>query len=150
MLGKRNGPDYLSEASALARPQENGPGQSASVTGPVRPNGQGSENEPPAIRTEAESAPEHYDLKKQILAALIESIDITLLVEMEADRARKEIREIVRDIVSAKKAVISTAEQERLLDDVCNDVLGYGPLEPLLARDDIADIMVNGANTIFI
>ena len=45
---------------------------------------------------------------------------------------------------------MSIAEQEELLEDICNDVLGYGPLEPLLARDDIADIMVNGANTTFI
>ena len=41
---------------------------------------------------------------------------------------------------------MSISEQEELLDDICNDVLGYGPLEPLLARDDIADIMVNGAD----
>ena len=45
---------------------------------------------------------------------------------------------------------MSIAEQEELLDDICNDVLGYGPLEPLLARDDIADIMVNGAGRTFI
>ena len=45
---------------------------------------------------------------------------------------------------------MSIAEQEELLEDICNDVLGYGPLEPLLARDDIADIMVNGAGTTFI
>ncbi len=45
---------------------------------------------------------------------------------------------------------MSIAEQEELLDDICNDVLGYGPLEPLLARDDIADIMVNGADTVYI
>ena len=45
---------------------------------------------------------------------------------------------------------MSISEQEELLDDICNDVLGYGPLEPLLARDDIADIMVNGAGTIYI
>jgi pilus assembly protein CpaF len=45
---------------------------------------------------------------------------------------------------------MSIAEQESLLDDICNDVLGYGPLEPLLARDDIADVMVNGANSVFI
>ncbi len=44
---------------------------------------------------------------------------------------------------------MSIAEQEELLEDICNDVLGYGPLEPLLARDDIADIMVNGANATF-
>ena len=45
---------------------------------------------------------------------------------------------------------MSIAEQEELLEDICNDVLGYGPLEPLLARDDIADIMVNGADTTYI
>ena len=45
---------------------------------------------------------------------------------------------------------MSIAEQEELLEDICNDVLGYGPLEPLLARDDIADIMVNGARHVYI
>ncbi len=46
--------------------------------------------------------------------------------------------------------MLSIAEQEDLLDDICNDVLGFGPLEPLLARDDIADIMVNGPTRCFI
>jgi pilus assembly protein CpaF len=45
---------------------------------------------------------------------------------------------------------MSAAEQRVLLEDICNDILGYGPLEPLLARDDIADIMVNGSKKIFI
>jgi pilus assembly protein CpaF len=45
---------------------------------------------------------------------------------------------------------MSIAEQEELLEGVCNDVLGYGPLEPLLVRDDISDIMVNGADTTYI
>ncbi|TIW76284.1 MAG: CpaF family protein, partial [Mesorhizobium sp.] len=45
---------------------------------------------------------------------------------------------------------MSIAEQEELLEDICNDVLGYGPLEPLLARDDIADIMVNGSKNVYI
>ncbi len=64
--------------------------------------------------------------------------------------AREEIRDIVREIVAIKNVVMSIAEQEELLEDICNDVLGYGPLEPLLARDEIADIMVNGANTTYI
>jgi pilus assembly protein CpaF len=56
----------------------------------------------------------------------------------------------VSEIIALKNVVMSIAEQEELLDDICNDVLGYGPLEPLLARDDIADIMVNGAGRTFI
>src|SRR3974390_1237220 len=42
------------------------------------------------------------------------------------------------------------SEQEELLDDICNDVLGFGPLEPVLARDDISDVMVNGATTVYV
>ncbi len=45
---------------------------------------------------------------------------------------------------------MSISEQEELLDDICNDVLGYGPLEPVLARDDVSDVMVNGATTVYV
>ncbi len=93
---------------------------------------------------------EYYALKAQVFAALIEAIDVAQLGKMDVDQAREAIGEIVRDIVTAKKLVMSIAEQDELLDDICNDVLGYGPLEPLLARDDIADIMVNGADTVYI
>ncbi|MCB1496737.1 MAG: CpaF family protein, partial [Bauldia sp.] len=58
--------------------------------------------------------------------------------------------DIVNDIIALKNIVMSIAEQEDLFEDICNDVLGLGPLEPLLARDEIADIMVNGATDCFI
>jgi pilus assembly protein CpaF len=93
---------------------------------------------------------EYYGLKAQIFTALIEAIDVAELARMDHQQARQAISEIVHDIVVAKKVVISVAEQDELLQDICNDVLGYGPLEPLLARDDIADIMVNGADTVYI
>ena len=64
--------------------------------------------------------------------------------------AREEIRNIVNEIIAIKNIAMSIAEQEDLLDDICNDVLGYGPLEPLLARDEIANIMVNGSGTVYI
>jgi pilus assembly protein CpaF len=93
---------------------------------------------------------EYYELKTQIFGALIDTIDLSQLSKMDMDQAREEIRDIVNDIITVKNVVMSIAEQEELLEDICNDVLGYGPLEPLLARDDIADIMVNGADRIFI
>jgi pilus assembly protein CpaF len=98
----------------------------------------------------ARKSDEYYELKTQVFAALIEAIDVAQLTKMDAEGARGAIGEIVNEIVSVKKIVMSIAEQDELLQDICNDVLGYGPLEPLLARDDIADIMVNGANTVYI
>lgn len=99
----------------------------------------------PAPRSET-----YYEVKATIFGALIEAIDLSQLARLDADAAREEIRDIVNEIIAIKNIVMSIAEQEELLDDICNDVLGYGPLEPLLARDDIDDIMVNGADTIYV
>src|SRR5262245_29486395 len=93
---------------------------------------------------------EYYDVKTTVFNALIDTIDLTQLSKLDPEAAREEIRDIVSEIVAIKNVVMSIAEQEELLEDICNDVLGYGPLEPLLARDDIADIMVNGAETCYI
>ena len=93
---------------------------------------------------------EYYDVKTTVFNALIDTIDLTQLAKLDSAAARDEIRDIVSEIIQIKNVVMSIAEQEELLEDICNDVLGYGPLEPLLARDDIADIMVNGAATTFI
>ena len=93
---------------------------------------------------------DYYQIKSTIFNALIDTIDLAQLAQLDPDSAREEIRDIVNEIISIKAVVMSIAEQEHLLQDICNDVLGYGPLEPLLARDDIADIRVNGANRVFI
>jgi len=92
----------------------------------------------------------YYDTKSQVFSALIDTIDLSQLAKLDGESAREEIRDIVNDIITIKNLALSIAEQEELLDDICNDVLGYGPLEPLLARDDIADIMVNGSGMTYI
>ncbi len=112
------------------------------------------EPEPASVEEKRKPAPDrpavYYDLKKEIFSALLEAIDVTQLSLMEAEEARQEIRSIAGDILAAKKAVVSAAAQDEMVEEICNDVLGYGPLEPLLARDDIADIMVNGSDPIYI
>ena len=92
----------------------------------------------------------YYDVKSLIFSALIDTIDLSQLAKLDVDSAREEIRDVVSEIIALKNVVMSIAEQEELLEDICNDVLGYGPLEPLLARDDIADVMVNGADKTYI
>jgi pilus assembly protein CpaF len=103
-----------------------------------------------APATEQRRSDEYYVTKSTIFGALIEAIDLSQLSKLDAEHAREEIRDIVNEIIAIKNVVMSISEQEDLLEDICNDVLGYGPLEPLLARDDIADIMVNGAMRTFI
>jgi len=100
--------------------------------------------------TDSRHSEAYYETKGTIFGALIEAIDLAQLAKLDSESAREEIRDIINEIIAIKAIVMSISEQEELLDDICNDVLGYGPLEPLLARDDIADIMVNGANTTYI
>ncbi len=93
---------------------------------------------------------EYYETKATIFNALFETIDVTALAGMQMDKAREEIRTIVDEIIAIRNVRLSVAEQNQLITEICDDILGYGPLEPLLARDDIADIMVNGAKHVFI
>ena len=102
------------------------------------------------IPQDTRKSDEYYQTKSMIFGALIEAIDLAQLSRLDAEAAREEIRDIVNEIIALKNVVMSISEQEELLDDICNDVLGYGPLEPLLARDDIADVMVNGAGRTYI
>ncbi len=96
------------------------------------------------------SSDTYYETKATIFNALFETIDVSALAGMEPDRAREEIRTIVDEIIAIRNVRLSVSEQNQLITEICDDILGYGPLEPLLARDDIADIMVNGAKHVFI
>ena len=155
MFGRRNGEQKVSRpatapveapqtevAAAPPQPAQPAPVMEAPIQADPSPRaGEG----PSKPRSE-----EYYDVKTTVFNALIDTIDLTQLAKLDSDAAREEIRDIVSEIIQIKNVVMSIAEQEELLEDICNDVLGYGPLEPLLARDDIADIMVNGAETTFI
>jgi pilus assembly protein CpaF len=111
----------------------------------------GANHQPaPPTASDSRKSDTYYEVKGAIFGALIEAIDLAQLAKLDVDSAREEIRDIVNEIIAIKNIVMSISEQEELLDDICNDVLGYGPLEPLLARDDIADVMVNGSGTVYI
>src|SRR5262245_27942502 len=126
-------------AAPAAKPLEQKPAPKSAAPAPATPQ------DSPRRHSE-----EYYDVKTTVFNALIDTIDLTQLAKLDSAAAREEIRDIVSEIIQIKNVVMSIAEQEELLEDICNDVLGYGPLEPLLARDDIADIMVNGSSTTFI
>src|SRR5271170_7971161 len=152
MFGKR--PATSEQPRTTPRPAmpapaaEGAPAASApAAPPPAAPQASAPQPSKAAARVPEARSEEYYQIKTTIFSALIDTID---LAQLAPESAREEIRDIVNEIISIKAVVMSIAEQESLLQDICNVVLGYGPLEPLLARDDIADIMVNGANRVFI
>jgi pilus assembly protein CpaF len=155
MFGKRPGAGDTDlrpkPAAPVAAPKAAAPAAAPNAVAPppVVAKGRGVPPPPPPIAVDNRSD-QYYEVKTTIFNALIDTIDLAQLAQLDAESAREEIRDIVNEIISIKNVVMSIAEQEQLLGDICNDVLGYGPLEPLLARDDISDIMVNGAERVFI
>ncbi|MDP3548688.1 MAG: CpaF family protein, partial [Phreatobacter sp.] len=81
---------------------------------------------PPPQPEERQRSTSFYETKSQVFGALIEAIDLSQLAKLDAQSAREEIRDIVNEIITIKNIVMSIAEQEDLLEDICNDVLGYG------------------------
>ena len=155
MFGKRSTfGGGAAPAAPTFRPSADKPQEqqtSAPAPAPAAVQRQAPAPEPKKADTRTEDKPEeYYQTKTMVFGALLEAIDLAQLSRLDVESAREELRDIVTEIVALKNVVMSIAEQEELLDDICNDVLGYGPLEPLLARDDIADIMVNGAARTFI
>ncbi|MGH6716552.1 MAG: CpaF family protein, partial [Bradyrhizobium sp.] len=154
MFGKRSETDSENRGP---KPSPSAPPASPAPAGPrpvpatvASPPLAPSKPPPPPPVAETRRSDNYYQVKATIFGALIEAIDLAQLAKLDGESAREEIRDIVNEIIAIKNIVMSIAEQEELLDDICNDVLGYGPLEPLLSRDDIADIMVNGAGTVYI
>ena len=156
--GVRSKPEFRSPAPMGALPQA---GDTATLPPRQAEAKPAASPAPPPRRMEApppveprkvqrERSESYYDTKSQVFSALIDTIDLSQLAKLDPESAREEIRDIVNDIIAIKNFVMSISEQEELLEDICNDVLGFGPLEPLLARDDIADIMVNGAKQVYI
>ena len=90
------------------------------------------------------------EVKVGIFNDLIEAVDLAGLSKLSDESVREEISDIVSEIISMRDLVLTTQEHTQVIDDICNDVLGLGPLEPLIARDDIADIMVNGPDKVYI
>ncbi len=128
--------------AAAAPPEVKAPAPAPSPEPAKRAEARGR---PAPVETGVRRSENFYDIKSTVFSALIDTIDLSQLARLDQESAREEIRDIVNDIIALKNIVMSIAEQEDLLEDICNDVLGLGPLEPLLARDDISDIMVNGA-----
>jgi pilus assembly protein CpaF len=66
------------------------------------------------------------------------------------DELHKRIREVVETDLTRREERITSDERRQLIDDVVNDVLGYGPIDPFLHDDSVTEIMVNGCDQIFV
>jgi pilus assembly protein CpaF len=88
--------------------------------------------------------------KEAIYARLMEQIDLQTASHMPLDELRRQIIDVIGEIVMEQKLAINQGEQQLLATQIVDDMIGLGPLEPLLKDELITDIMVNGPDQIYI
>jgi pilus assembly protein CpaF len=88
--------------------------------------------------------------RNKVQPVLFERIDISAALALPRDELTRQISDIVLEISREEKLQLNKAEQEDLVQVLLDEMLGLGPLEPLLADETINDIMVNGHNQVYI
>ena len=116
------------------------------------PKAQPEPASPDTFADSAEGGPRSRlaEIKITVFNDLLEAVDLAEISKLEPDDVREEITDMTAEIISMRRFVLTVDEKQQVVTDICNDILGLGPLEPLLERDGIADIMVNGAGQVFI
>lgn len=90
----------------------------------------------------------HADLKSRVQTKLLSELDPSM--DTTSPEFRSTVEELFTTILSEENIVMSRAERHALFDAIIAEILGFGPLEPLLADDSVSEIMVNGPKNIYI
>ncbi len=88
--------------------------------------------------------------RNRIWADLRDGIDLKALARMDSKAAREEVKTAVEEIARFRNLDLTPTEMTQIAKECGDDMLGYGPLEILLAEDGIADIMINGPETVYV
>ncbi len=102
---------------------------------------------------EASSAPDdsaYHDLRMRIHRKLLDRVDLAALETLPQERVRSEIKQIVERLISEEGTAVNAAERQQIVADIQHEVLGLGPLEPLLADPTVSDILVNSHRQVYV
>ncbi len=88
--------------------------------------------------------------QQKIQPILLERIDTSAATKMPRDQLFRQVEEIVGEILTEEKMRLNGSEQRTLVESLVDDMLGLGPLEPLIADETITDIMVNGPFQVYV
>jgi pilus assembly protein CpaF len=128
-----------------------------SPSGPSSPDNQGAEGSRlSSLQARRVNAPitspqagSYFDLKTRVQNKLLSELDPAMDIT-RTDDVRRTIQELFEQILAEENIVLSRPERARLFEQIAAELLGFGPLQPLLEDETITEIMVNGAKNIYI
>src|SRR6266849_5617478 len=100
------------------------------------------------LPVEREAADAQRSVKERVKRRLIAELDPSLDTAM-VDEVRHRLKSLFDQIIEAENLVLTRAEKERLFEELAADVIGFGPIEPLLNDNSVSEVMVNGPKKIY-
>lgn len=96
------------------------------------------------------ATPEYYELKAKLHNQLLGRIDLEVLGSMAPERLREELGSLVKKLLAESGVALNATENSKMIQDIQDEVMGLGPLEPLLADPTVSDILVNGPKKVYV
>ncbi len=101
-------------------------------------------------RTAGRSNRAYQDLKSHLHKSLLDRIDLEAMENFTPERLHDELRRMVESLLAEENVVVNELERRSLVRDIQYEMLGLGPLEPLLADPSISDILVNNSQQVYV
>ncbi|MBV7545230.1 CpaF family protein [Pseudomonas sp. PDM26] len=100
--------------------------------------------------TKSQVTPMEAEWRERIYQQLLKVMDLSLLDSLEQAEATRQIRDICQRLLDEHSAPVSTSSRQLIIKQITDEVLGLGPLEPLLADHSVSDILVNGHASVYV
>ena len=100
--------------------------------------------------TDGGSQHSFQEMKSRLHRALINRMDLTKLAALTQEQIHAEVSRLAENVLAQEAMPLSTADRDRLVNDVQHELFGLGPLEPLLADPTVCDILVNSHGKIYV
>ena len=93
---------------------------------------------------------ERLELKNRLHTALLERLNLSVIDKVQTEELRREVANLVQQVLAEEKRPMRTEDFKQIVDELMDEVLGFGPLEPLLADPTINDILVNSHKNVYV
>jgi len=104
----------------------------------------------PKYTATAVVTPEEQEWALNLHRRLVKVMDLSLITSMEEVEAREQIRDVSQRLMAEESMPLNEASRRRVLQLIEDEIMGLGPLEPLLHDPTVSDILVNGSNSIYV
>jgi pilus assembly protein CpaF len=95
-------------------------------------------------------APAYIDLKLRLHQQMLDIMNLSVIDKMPQEQIRREVGELVKELLSKESVPLNSTERTQLVNDIYDEFIGLGPIEPLLKDPTVTDILVNTSSHVFV